>query len=346
MTVPNDQLRRSQVQMVLMICVCLTFFSLPVGTAPLTICSLASLAIWLLSGNCYRNRSDWMGQDWLMPLTALIILPWIGILWSSASFSQALKFAERSHYWLFAFVAARVMTTERALQNVLACFVSGTVFIAIVRFLHFCGIIPRTTYLHKAFYNSYINYSLLIVIAVALLAYFFTVMPTTFNRCAIVVLMLGLVLELSQLNGRSGYLALVLLSPWIGYTMFGKKSLIPFCCGMIVLCALMSASQRVRDRVTQIPSEIKQFQLEGRSSVIALEGTPFESSVGMRLVMWSDALRIFQNHPLLGAGTGAYLNEAKVVNPANKRHHPHNSFLYIAANYGLLGIGLYGWLLL
>jgi len=24
--------------------------------------------------------------------------------------------------------------------------------------------------------------------------------------------------------------------------------------------------------------------------------------------------------------------------------HPHNSYLYIVANYGLLGIGLYGWL--
>jgi O-antigen ligase len=64
------------------------------------------------------------------------------------------------------------------------------------------------------------------------------------------------------------------------------------------------------------------------------------------MMMWSDALKIFQRYPLFGAGTGAYQHEAKKIDPENSLPHPHNSYLYILVNYGMLGIGLYGWLLL
>jgi len=80
------------------------------------------------------------------------------------------------------------------------------------------------------------------------------------------------------------------------------------------------------------------------SSYTKSDGTQTPSSIGLRMMMWSDALKIFQLHPLLGAGTGAYQLEAKRINPEDVSPHPHNSYLYIVANYGLLGIGLYGWL--
>lgn len=325
--------------------VCLSFFSLPVGTAPLTLGTLLALAIWLLSGRFYTDRRDWLSQEWLLPVSALCLLPWVAILWSSAPGDQAVKFAERSHYWLFAFLAAGTMKSERMLRYVLVCFVSGTVIIAIIRFLHYHEIIPKTAYLDNAFSASYITYSLFIVIAVALLAFFFRNMPTTVGRLLIIVLIVGLVLTLTQLGGRSGYLALALLAPWICGIMFGKCRLIPVLVAVLVTLVLLFTSQRVRERITLIPKEIKLYQTGASSFYTISDGRQIPSSVGLRMMMWKDSLKIFQKHPLLGAGTGAYQHEAKKINPENAWPHPHNSYLYIIANYGLLGFSLCGWLL-
>jgi len=321
-------------QCALMICVCLSFFSMPVGTAPLTICSLAALAVWLLSGSCCRDRARWLDQEWRLPLFALVLLPWLALLWTPLPAAQAVRFAERSHYWLFAFVAASALTSERTVRNVLTCFVSGTAIIAFIRFLHFHGIISQTTYLHRAFFNSYITFSLLVVIAIALLGYFYRDTSSQTGRFVILVLMIGFVLALTELNGRSGYLALALLSPWICSAMFGRCRLIAILCGLLLLGTLMLTSHRVRERVALVPAEIEQYYQSGGHS---------ESSVGDRLMIWGDALKIFMQHPLVGAGTGAFQLEANRINPANKFPHPHNSYLYIAANFGLLGIVLYGW---
>jgi O-antigen ligase len=323
--------------------ICLSFFSLSVGTAPLTLSSLTALAIWLLSGRCYRDRADWLGQEWLVPVSALCVLPWVAILWSSAPVDQSVNFAERSHYWLFAFLAASAMKSERTVQSVMVCFISGTTIIAILLCLYSNGIVPETAYLQKFSDRSYITYSLFIVVSILLLAFFYNEATTLCTKLPVAALILFLAITITQLKGRSAYLSLALLSPWLFATMFGRR-LFPVLVAVLVTLALMSTSPRVRERLALIPKEIKMYQSGASSYQTAIDGTQHESSIGLRLMVWSDALKIFQRYPLFGAGTGAYQHEAEIINPEDVLPHPHNSYLYILANYGILGIGLYGWL--
>lgn len=323
--------------------ICLSFFSLSVGTAPLTLSSLAALAIWLFSGRCYRDRADWLKQDWFLPVSSLCVLPWVAILWSSAPVAQAVNFAGRSHYWLFAFVAASAMKSERTVQIVMVCFISGTTIIATILCLYANGIIPETAYLQNFSARSYITYSLLVVVSILLLAFFYNTSTTLYTKLPAAALILFLAIMVTQLKGRSAYLSLTVLSPWLFVTMFGRR-LIPVLVAVLVILALLVSSQRVRERIALIPKEIKLYQSGVSSSYQLSDGSSTPSSVGLRLMMWSDALKIFQHYPLFGAGTGAYQHEAKKINPENDLPHPHNSYLYILANYGILGIGLYGWL--
>lgn len=324
--------------------VCLAFFSLSVGTAPLTLSSLLALAIWLFSGRCYKDRADWLSQEWLLPVCALCVLPWVAMLWSSAPIDQALKFATRSHYWLFAFMAASVMKSERTVQNVMICFISGASIIAVMLCLYFNGIIPVTTYLLNFSARSYITYSLFIVVSVLVLAFMFKSSPSIYTKSTLAILMLFLVIMITQLKGRSAYLSLALLSPWLFVTMFGRRRLFPIVAAVIITLAFMFSSEKVQERMALIPKEIKLYQSGVSSHYTINDGTQIPSSVGLRLMMWNDALKIVQRYPLFGAGTGAYQHEVKKSNPENVLSHPHNSFLYIIANYGMFGIGLYGWL--
>lgn len=328
----------------LAVCVCLTFLMLPVGTALFTICSLFALAVWLLSGICFRDRANWQGQEWFVPLTALILLPWLGMLWTSAPLEQSLKLAERSHYWLFALVSVAVMKPDSSLRNILLSFISGTTIIAMIVFLFLQGLIPETVYLQKFLFRYYLSFSLLLVISILLLAYFYKT-ATWPRKILLIALMLFLATTITQLKGRSAYLSLALLSPWLFVTMFGRRRLIPVLAAMLLTFMLLLSSGTVRERIALIPKEIKLYQSGVSSSYQLSDGSSTPSSVGLRLMMWKDALKIFQQHPLIGAGTAGYQHEADKIDPGQGFSHPQNSYLFIAANFGLLGIGLYGWLL-
>ncbi|MBC7963160.1 MAG: O-antigen ligase family protein [Steroidobacteraceae bacterium] len=331
-------------QQALALFVCLTFFTLPIGTALFTIGSLIALAVWLFSGICYRDRVNWQETDWFVPLTALIILPWLGMLWTSAPLEQSFKLAVRSHYWILAFVSVAAMKSDYSLRNILICFISGTTVIAIIVFLFLHGFIPETVYLQKFLGRYYITFSLFLVISILLLSFFYKT-STWQQKLLLIALMLFLALAITQLKGRSAYLSLAFLSPWLFVTMFGRRRLIPVLAALLLTFMLMLSSSMVRERVALIPKEILLYQSGVSSSYQSPDGSSTPSSVGLRLMMWKNALTIFQQHPLIGAGTAGYQYEAEKIDPTQGFSHPHSSYLFIAVNYGLLGIGLYGWLL-
>jgi len=330
---------------VLALSVCLTFLLLPVGTAPFTLASLLALAIWLFSGIGVRDRNNWLCQEWVMPLAALVILPWIGMLWSGAPTDQALDLAKRSHYWLFALVAFTALKSGEWLKKALLCFVAGTTIISVIVMLYIAGIIPENAYLQKFQFYYYITFSLFLVISILLLAYFyrFALWP---RNILIGALMLFLALTITCLKGRSAYLALLLLSPWMFMVLFRRCSLLVVCAAVVLTMVLMASSGTVRARLALIPKEIQLFT-SGTSLTYQLpDGTVTPSSIGLRIRMWKNAANIFMEHPLIGAGTAGYKHETNKIDPTLTLTHPHNSYLYVATSYGLLGLGLYGWLLL
>ena len=319
---------------VLVVLICASFFSLAIGTAPLTVCSLSVLAVWLFSGVCYRDRRDWLGESWVIPVLMLIALPWLGMLWSSSPV-QKLAFAERTYYWLFALVAASSVRTEQALKRILICFIAGMAVTSLPILLYSFSILPEMYFMKRIATSGYITYSLLILIAIILLARLFRDSPDFRHKATICLFIALLLLTITQLNGRSAYLALVLLSPWIYITMFGRRRFMIIAASYLTVIVLLSLSTKVRERLALIPKEVNQYYAGVRPKV---------SAVGERLEMWNDASTIFLQHPVAGAGTAGYWFESNKMHPGRGASHPHSSYLFIAANYGILGLLLYGWL--
>ena len=86
---------------------CAMFFFLPVATSPAVISGMISLGVWIFSGKFIQDRHKWLDQPWFIPVILLILLPWIGLLWSDDIYS-GLKFAKKSYYWLYAFAILSV----------------------------------------------------------------------------------------------------------------------------------------------------------------------------------------------------------------------------------------------
>jgi O-antigen ligase len=68
-----------------------------------------------------------------------------------------------------------------------------------------------------------------------------------------------------------------------------------------------------------------------------------ETSMGSRIIAWKNAIELIKEHPLLGVGTGGY-EPAFVDHVKDQKgqenflhHDPHNQFLKILAELGLIG---------
>jgi O-antigen ligase len=171
-----------------------------------------------------------------------------------------------------------------------------------------------------------------------LLSFLFADAQAGWMKALCVAGMAAYLVNLAVIPGRSGHLAFIVLSPVMLYQMLGKKRLIWIAVGAVALMALLFSSSTVRDRAALAVDEVRAYYDEGK----------VDTSVGMRLHMYDGAWRIFMEHPVIGAGTGGYeieMDKRAASSNLPSFAHPHNSFLYMAASYGVVGLGVFVWML-
>ena len=90
---------------------------------------------------------------------------------------------------------------------------------------------------------------------------------------------------------------------------------------LIIAAAFFVAPASSRERLSTIPHELVGGDLSGRTQV------------------WAAGVELFEEHPFLGVGSGAYLNSAKpnvvVTNVA------HNTFLSVVVELGIIGLAIF-----
>jgi O-antigen ligase len=105
--------------------------------------------------------------------------------------------------------------------------------------------------------------------------------------------------------------------------------------GLVVATVVWTTSPYVRERVTGIYSETEIYEKLN-------EGT----SAGVRVDFWAKSLRMIENAPLLGHGTGSIVdqfNRAAVGQTGargNPSTNPHNQTFAVGVQLGLLGIAV------
>jgi O-antigen ligase len=157
------------------------------------------------------------------------------------------------------------------------------------------------------------------------------------RRIVAVVLVLLVADIVVVLPGRSGYVDIIvmpvvlvtLLAPgsWRVKAMAGLGVLV--CCGVVLV-----ASPHVRDRVGQTVADLR--------SVDGVEA----GSLQQRMVMWRTTLRMVQDHPILGVGTGGFLDGYRPHMPESgwqrfESGDPHNQYLKIFGEQGVVGLAAF-----
>jgi len=157
--------------------------------------------------------------------------------------------------------------------------------------------------------------------------------------------LLGAFNVLFMVQGRTGYLIFLVLLGWLVWASlsrllhkqgkaFGWRQ------GSLIVATLLAAtfvayfsSARMHERVALVASDYKSWTMGGGKF----------TSTGLRLEFYFNTLQIVREHPLFGVGTGgfpaafAHQTEGKV---GLKTENPHNEYLMISVQTGMLGLAL------
>jgi O-antigen ligase len=143
--------------------------------------------------------------------------------------------------------------------------------------------------------------------------------------------------------GRSGYLVLLICSGVLacGWLLGGNrvtwKSVLLVMGAMGAVLVILATAPTSRQRINQAVNEMQNYQQQ--------EGEV--TSMGARMYFWQNTITLIQKRPLLGYGTGAFedayrpLVEGKPGLAGVVTSDPHNQFLKIATEHGLLGLAVF-----
>jgi O-antigen ligase len=314
-----------------------SFFGMPLGTAPPTICGALAAALWLFSGLAFRSQDIYIKEKWCRPVFFWMLIPWVGLLYSPDPAGIGLDYAEKIHYWIYGFALAAIVcqvNPERFIQ----AFLIGLALNASVGLMQIIGLWPPKNGWYSGLGRGYSTLSAYLVLGMLMSTFYFRRMKDRAQRVLLLVLAGFYFFHLIILWGRTGYVTLAILSPVIVRNLFKKFNLIYITAGCVLLAGLTLLSPVVRERVALTIDQLQYHLTVDPEKAWGKEYTAHQD----RFYMWRNAVNIFLERPLLGAGTGGY---TVILENRDRMRiaHPHNDFLYMAASYGILGITAFFW---
>ena len=315
-------------------------FTLPISTAADNILLYLALTIFLLSGN-YRNKLRAIAVNPVAVAALLLVCALLlGGLYGNAAWSDV------QHYWrkyapllaipllipLFQDARNREYALNgfmlaMALTLFLSCIIAtgwfadrgwfqGTVHDAFVFKLHITQNVFMAFFAYVFALKAKNAPGLRLGIAYGLVA-----LLATYN-------------VLFMVQGRTGHVVLAILLAYFCFRALAWKGLgLAALVITIVAGSGYFASATLRERQNLVIQEAADWK----------PGHGNSSSSGLRMNYYTNSLKIIRDHPFLGVGTGgfelAYAEKIKgtSMEPSN---NPHNQYLLITAQLGLVGLGL------
>jgi O-antigen ligase len=139
--------------------------------------------------------------------------------------------------------------------------------------------------------------------------------------------------------GRSGYVVVAVLAAalvWAWPSAAPVKRLAWASAATLLALVVLASSPVVRDRMTQ-----------GIDEALTYRQAQEMTSIGLRVAFLRNTLGLVAERPLVGYGTGSFETaygrhvEGRPGMEGLPTHDPHNQFLKIAAEHGLLGLGVF-----
>jgi O-antigen ligase len=313
-------------------------FAIPISIALTNI--LVPLAIvFLIIERQYKQQFQMLKLHpvamFALLFVALILL---GFLYTPVSFTEAGLILDKYREFLYIPVFILIFRDSISRQWGLYAFLSAMLLTLILSYIMAftgweigkgSGDNPEAPYIFK----TYITQSVLLALA----AYFIAMQAWQerrwiLPRAIVVLLIIYNIMFLSE--GRTGYLVLFCLILLFCYQTYHLRGVI---IGSIVLAILTvlayQSSQVLKDRIDNISEGVQ-----------AYKQTETDTSIKMRLEFNENSLHLITQKPIFGHGTGSFSYEYQKLAQDKEiklTTNPHNEYLMIGVQWGVIGIALF-----
>lgn len=327
-----------------------TFALLPFSAKIANVTALLVLVLWLLEGGLKekwaRIRSNPVA--WL-PIFYFLILC-MGLLWTS-DIGWGLHIIKKSRRFLLIPVFISVATAfpkvwfRGSLAFVVSSALSALVSLGVAS--HWLPVFGHATrkspspFVYHTSYGPALAWAAYLALALALFSPKISKGWKTGLGVSAGIITLALFVNI----GVAGYAAFLMLCGLLVW-QWRKNILWPMLAGLLLVGSAYFLSPTVHRRVNQNINEVLSYKEKVAHQESPEAGTSKSSSIGPRLVFWENTWQIIKQYPVLGAGTGDFPVEYEKVRQRRTPNHwqdvdnPHNMYLMIWAQSGLLGLGI------
>ncbi len=309
----------------------LTAFVLPLSTAALMIFFSATVLCCLFAGNWYEKYLILRYNPMALMFVLFFALFLIGLSYTSVQWPIALHTLTKYSKFLLGFFLFSTFRDEKTARNAFFAFLlaaSVTLGLSLLKFFGHWDFLHRFVSDSGVFKDHIFTGFLL-----AFTSYCFAVFAFSIKnawRWLFALLFLIAAYDVLFINlSRSGYVVLFSLLLLLAWQQYAWKGLLAGLLISIFLCGgLLFLPANFKERFNLAHSEITQYK----------QGS-FDTSIGLRLEFYHNSFKLLKEHPWIGTGTGSFARDYLAVaqNKQFATRNPHNEYLNIAVQFGLLG---------
>lgn len=306
----------------------LGIFILPVSTTLTDVFLLAAVVIGLFSSEIRGQYESVLKIRPVLFCGLLFVLYFIGVFYSVASWQAAFASLLKDAKLLYAIFLMPMFIDKKWRVYAISAFLTVMMITLVLSYLKVFGVIDwGQKYSHASIFKSHIQTNFLMAFVAYLLAYGAVI----YKKWRIPILVLFLVTAYNVLFlslGRSGYfvfVALILLLFWQFWRF--KGLMIAILVVAVLAASAYFGSKDFRWRINQIVTNTEKFQAGNH-----------DTSVGLRLSFYKNSLRLIQEKPIFGSGTGSFIPRYAALDPTYSTRNPHNEYLNVTVQLGVVGL--------
>ncbi|MEW6206323.1 MAG: O-antigen ligase family protein [Pseudomonadota bacterium] len=318
-------------------------FFLPIKPAPVNLLLALGLVFVLVNRSTRARLVNSLKHPISLAAYALIAWLLITIFFESSNFDSARDYLSKYlRLLLLPFLAAAILKPKDTFA-VFDAFCIGVFVSVLGSFAVVLGWFPWPEGSESPLlFKLHITHNFFIALATGYVAYRLHAQWSTIQVWVKAAVLAALALTLYNfffmVEGRSGWVAMAVLPVVIAYQRLGfKGSLVAGVAVVAALCALYYGSDFFHTRVNAVFIEVQQW-VDGQA--IAQD-----TSNGRRLSFWLHSIEAFVQAPWFGYGMGGFESavapHAQAAGFTFEFNNPHNQYLLLAVQGGLLALVLY-----
>ncbi|SDP10082.1 O-antigen ligase family protein [Desulforhopalus singaporensis] len=309
-------------------------FFIPLSSALMNVSALLMLFFWIITGG-FRTRIPLSFKTFIGVVAFLLFLLFsIAVYYSPVPLEESLAVLKK-YRELFYITMLIVLLHSRAsvARKAEISFALGCTVLLGISYAMYFSLIPTDKYGYSTLYH--ITHSFFMAFFG-----FWCLQKIMFRKRFLVVwagFFIATVFNLFYIApGRTGMLvfcALLILA--LFQHLSWKKSLSAVIAVAVLMTAVFFTSDNFSTRVKEAVSEVRNYH-----------ATSSRTSLGMRFDWWYNSIELIRTKPLLGYGTGSFAAvQGELIENEHTRtkasDNPHNEYLFIGVQTGLVGLALF-----